>query len=82
MAGGHPSVTFHFTPTSASWLNQLEIWFGIFQRKALRNASFRSTDDLIDAIRSFTAAYNDDAAPLRLAQARSQRCSASKHYRY
>ena len=28
----HPNVTFHFTPTSASWLNQVEIWFGIFQR--------------------------------------------------
>jgi transposase len=31
----HPNVTFHFTPTSASWLNQVEIWFGIFTRKAL-----------------------------------------------
>ena len=36
----HPNVTFHFTPTSASWLNQVEIWFGIFQRKTLNNASF------------------------------------------
>lgn len=40
----HPDVTFHFTPTSASWLNQVEIWFGIFQRKTLNNASFRSTE--------------------------------------
>jgi transposase len=38
----HPNVTFHFTPTSASWLNQVEIWFGIFSRKALAGASFRS----------------------------------------
>ncbi|EQD72460.1 transposase [mine drainage metagenome] len=30
----HPNVTFHFTPTSASWLNQVEIWFGILSRKA------------------------------------------------
>lgn len=59
----HPNVTFHFTPTSASWLNQVEIWFGIFQRKTLRNASFQSIDQLIEAIRSFTAAYNDNAAP-------------------
>jgi transposase len=36
----HPNVYFHFTPTSASWLNQVEIWFGIFSRKALRGASF------------------------------------------
>lgn len=59
----HPNVTFHFTPTSASWLNQVEIWFGIFQRKTLRNASFSSIDQLIGAIRDFTAAYNENAAP-------------------
>jgi len=34
----HPNAFFHFTPTSASWLNQVEIWFGIFSRKALRGA--------------------------------------------
>jgi transposase len=59
----HPNVTFHFTPTSASWLNQVEIWFGIFQRQTLRNASFSSIDQLIQAIRDFTAAYNENAAP-------------------
>jgi transposase len=59
----HPNVTFHFTPTSASWLNQVEIWFGIFQRKTLRNASFRSIDQLIESIANFTAAYNENAAP-------------------
>ena len=59
----HPNVTFHFTPTSASWLNQVEIWFGIFQRKTLRNASFRNVDQLIEAIHAFTAAYNEKAAP-------------------
>ncbi len=59
----HPNVTFHFTPTSASWLNQVEIWFGIFQRKALNNASFRSTEHLTEAIRAFTTAYNEKAAP-------------------
>ena len=59
----HPNVTFHFTPTSASWLNQVEIWFGIFQRKTLRNASFSSIDQLIGTIRDFTAAYNEHATP-------------------
>jgi transposase len=59
----HPNVTFHFTPTSASWLNQVEIWFGIFQRKALNNASFRSIEQLTKAIHDFTAAYNENAAP-------------------
>lgn len=59
----HPNVTFHFTPTSASWLNQVEIWFGIFQRKTLNNASFRSIEQLTRAIHDFTAAYNEKAAP-------------------
>jgi hypothetical protein len=59
----HPNVTFHFTPTSASWLNQVEIWFGIFQRKTLNNASFTSIEQLTQAIHAFTAAYNDKAAP-------------------
>jgi transposase len=59
----HPNVTLHFTPTSASWLNQVEIWFGIFQRKTLRNASFGSIYQLIKAIGDFTAAYNENAAP-------------------
>lgn len=59
----HPNVTFHFTPTSASWLNQVEIWFGIFQRKTLNNASFPSIEHLIEAIHAFTAAYNEKAAP-------------------
>ena len=59
----HPNVTFHFTPTSASWLNQVEIWFGIFQRKTLNNASFRNIEQLVEAIHAFTAAYNKNAAP-------------------
>jgi hypothetical protein len=59
----HPNVTFHFTPTSASWLDQLEIWFGIFQRKPLNNASLRSIEQLTKAIEDFTAACNENAAP-------------------
>jgi transposase len=59
----HPNVTFHFTPTSASWLNQVEIWFGIFTRKALAGASFTGVEQLTQAIRDFTEAYNRNAAP-------------------
>lgn len=59
----HPNVSFHFTPTSARWLNQVEIWFGIFQRKTLNNASFGSTQQLIEAIHAFTGAYNENASP-------------------
>jgi transposase len=59
----HPDVTFHFTPTSASWLNQVEIWFGIFSRKALAGASFRNVEQLVQAIRDFIEVYNEHAAP-------------------
>jgi transposase len=59
----HPNVHFHFTPTSASWLNQVEIWFGILGRKTLSGASFDSTAQLILAIESFIAAHNQTAAP-------------------
>src|SRR3984893_2936575 len=59
----HPNVPFHVTPTSASWLNQVEIWFGIFSRKALAGASFAGIEQLAQAIRDFTKAYNRNAAP-------------------
>lgn len=59
----HPNVILHFTPTSASWLNQIEIWFGILQRKTLRGASFKSIDKLAQAINDFTTAYNKNASP-------------------
>lgn len=61
----HPSVHFHFTPTSASWLNQVEIWFGIMARKALRGASFKSVAELGQAIDAFIAAYNPTAKPFK-----------------
>ena len=59
----HPNVHFHFTPTHASWLNQIEVWFSILSAKALRGASFRSVKQLIEQIDAFIAAYNEDAAP-------------------
>lgn len=59
----HPNVFFHFTPTSASWLNQIEIWFNIMTRKILRGASFDSTKALSDAIIAYIHAYNDSAKP-------------------
>lgn len=59
----HPNVRFHFTPTSASWLNQVEIWFGIFTRKSLHGASFQSTGQLSQAIEAFVSNYNETAMP-------------------
>lgn len=61
----HPNVHFHFTPTSASWLNQVEICFGILSRKALRGASFTSVAELRTAIEAFIAAYGPKAKPFK-----------------
>jgi len=61
----HPNVHFHFTPTSASWLNQVEIWFGILSRKALRGLSAKSTTELRQAIEAFIAAYGKHAKPFK-----------------
>lgn len=61
----HPHVHFHFTPTSASWLNQVEIWFGILSRKALRGLSSKSTIELRQAIEAFIAAYAPNAKPFK-----------------
>jgi len=61
----HPNVHFHFTPTSASWLNQVEIWFAILSRKALRGLSTRSTTDLSQAIEAFIKAYAQHAKPFK-----------------
>lgn len=59
----HPNVAFHFTTTSASWLNQVEIWFGILSRKVTNNTSFTSTDQLRSAIESFIEVYHQNAKP-------------------
>ena len=61
----HPHVHFHFTPTSASWLNQVEIWFGLLSRKALRGLSTKSTAELRQAIEAFIAAYAENAKPFK-----------------
>ena len=58
----HKNVRFHFTPTNASWLNQVEIWFSILSRRALKGASFTSPKQVRDAIDAFIQAYNPKAA--------------------
>src|SRR5215471_11061055 len=59
----HPNVKFHFTPTSASWLNQVEVWFSILQGQSLSGASFTSLKQLEQHIDAYIKAYNDKAEP-------------------
>jgi putative transposase len=53
----------HFTPTHASWLNQIEIWFGILTRKVVRRGVFSSRQELIDRLLAFIKAHNENARP-------------------
>ena len=59
----NPRITLHFTPTSGSWLNMVEIFFGIITRQAIRRGSFTSVKDLIAAIRTFIDGWNDRCEP-------------------
>lgn len=61
----HPNVHFHFTPTHASWLNQVEVWFSILSRQALKHSSFRSPREVRDRIDAFIQSYNRSARPFR-----------------
>lgn len=58
-------VQFHFTPTSASWLNQIEIVFSLLQRKTLNGGSFKTKDQLRQAIEAFFQRHNEHAKPFR-----------------
>lgn len=53
----------HFTPTYSSWLNQVETWFGIITRKAIRRGSFRSTRELAEKIDLFVKNHNRNSKP-------------------
>ena len=62
----HPRFHLHFTPTSASWLNAVETWFGQLERRALRRGVFTSVSELRDEIRRFIEAHNiHSAKPFR-----------------
>lgn len=56
---------FHLTPLHASWVNQIELWFGILHRNCLRNASFRSTEGLRHEVLGFIEEWNLRAHPFR-----------------
>jgi transposase len=59
----HPRFHLHFTPTSSSWLNMVERWFGKLDDKAIRRGIFTSVPDLIAAIETYLAANNADPKP-------------------
>jgi len=58
-----PRFHVHYTPTYASWLNQVERWFALLTQRQIRRASFVSAKDLVDKINAFVEAYNAKAKP-------------------
>ena len=59
----HPRYHVHYTPTYASWLNQVERWFGLITQQAIRRGSFRSVKELIRNIQKFVEHYNKNTTP-------------------
>jgi transposase len=83
----HPRITLHFTPTSGSWLNMVEIFFGIITRQAIRRGTFRSVTELKSAIETYIDGWNERCKPFVwtktaeqiLSHSRSQRTSFTRH---
>ena len=61
----HKNVRFHFTPTHASWMNQIEIWFSVLSRASLAGKSFTSPNEVRRQIDAFVERYNERAKPFR-----------------
>jgi transposase len=59
----NPNVTFHFAPVGSSWVNQIEAWFGIITKQAIRRGTFTSVNALIRRIRDYVEHWNTDAQP-------------------
>ena len=59
----NPRITVHFTPTHASWMNLVEVWFGIVERQTIRRGVFKSVRDLNAKIRAFIDGWNDRSHP-------------------
>ena len=59
----NPRIQLHFTPTSGSWLNLVEVFFGIITRQAIRRGSFDNVKELTTAIRTFIDGWNQRSHP-------------------
>ena len=59
----HPRFHVHFTPTSSSWLNLVERWFGEITEKWIRRGTHRSVKELANSITQWVGAWNEDPRP-------------------
>jgi transposase len=76
----HKNVHFHYTPTHAAWLNQIEIWFSILTRHAIKGGSFTSPQQVRQAIDRFVEAHNRNAAPFEWRKKEVFPKSLKQHY--
>jgi transposase len=67
-----PRYHLHFTPTHASWLNQVERWFALLTQRQIKRGSHRSVQELEAAIREFIAAHNQQPQPFRWTKSADQ----------
>ncbi len=77
----NPRITLHFTPTSGSWLNMVEIFFGIITRQAIRRGTYASVKDLIAKIETFIDGWNDRCQPFTWTKTANEllpRCTPGK----
>jgi transposase len=77
---GHPRFQLHFTPTYASWLNQVERWFAELQRRRLDRGVFCSIDELTDALEQWVEFWNDNAKPFKWTRTADQIIDAIGRY--
>src|SRR3954465_231434 len=75
----NPPHHLHFTPTSGSWLNLVEVWFGIIERQAIRRGTFGSVKDLNAKIRAFIDGWNDRCNPFVWTKTAEQILKANRH---
>ena len=59
----NPRFKVHFTPTHASWMNLVEVWFGLVERQAVRRGVFKSVKDLNGKLRAYIEGWNKRAHP-------------------
>src|SRR5262245_4310030 len=75
-----PRFHLHFTPTSSSWLNLVERWFGLITEKRIRRGAFKSTTELERAIRDYLETYNGDPKPFVWTKTADQILESLKRY--
>ena len=76
----HPHFHVHFTPTGASWLNQVERWFGLLTERQLRRGTHRSTTDLEAAIRAYLRVHNTSPKPFRWTKSADEILASVKRF--